>query len=275
MDGETDGQADGGGLSRRGLLGAGLVLGAAALGGAALGAEATRAPQIFAVGGGFLVQPWETPLLQRHLLSLSPAKSPKICFLGAATGENPSAQEAFDRQMEQHDCRLYHFNIFAPTTLDFADYLLGMDIVYVNGGATRNLIALWREWDFDKALRKAWQGGVLMSGESAGMICWFQSGLTDSYPPELSPVRATGFLKGSACPHYDTRADRPTRFRQFIADGSLDSPGLALDQQRAVHYVGDQMREIVSAKKGAGGHRLVRTPTGYDEQPLPARYLGV
>jgi peptidase E len=176
--------------------------------------------------------------------------------------------------MEQHDCRLFHFNIFAPTTLDFTDYLLGMDIIYVNGGATRNLIALWREWGFDKALRAAYEAGVLLSGESAGMICWFQSGLTDSYPPELSAVKALGLVEGSACPHYDMRFDRPTKFRQFIASGALDSPGLALDQQTAVHYVDGALHEIVSAKKGAGAHRLTRTATGFDEVPLPVRYLG-
>jgi peptidase E len=262
------------GIGRRALIGAGLGATAMALSGRALAAAPSKPRQIFGVGGGFLVQPYETPLLQRHLLTLSPAKTPRICFLGAAVGENPSALEAFDRQMEQHDCRLFHFNIFAPTTLDFADYLMGMDIIYVNGGATKNLIALWREWNFDAALHKAYEAGVVLSGESAGLICWYQSGLTDSYPPQLMPVKALGLIEGSSCPHYDMRFDRPTKFRQFIASGELDSPGLGLDQQTAVHYIDGQIHEIVSAKKGSGGHRLTRTATGFDEVALPARYLG-
>lgn len=264
-------------LSRRGLIAAGVGVTATALtGGMAAAQPRAKGPrQIFACGGGFLVDPWQPPLLQKYLLGLTPAPSPKVCFLGAAVGEEPSAFEAFNRSMEQHDCRLYHFNIFQPTTLDFVDYLMGMDIVYVNGGATKNLIALWKAWNFDAALATAWQNGVVMSGTSAGMICWYQSGLTDSYPPELMPVKAMGLIKGSACPHYDQRFDRPSKFRQFIASGDLDGPGLALDQHTAVHYLGDQLHEIVSDKKTAGAHMLTRTASGFDEKPLPVRYLGV
>ena len=269
-------------ISRRRFVAAGATASAGLL--AATAAEASgqqsgepsRAaqPTIFATGGGFFPQAWERSYFPEYLLAQTPAKNPKICWLGPASGESPAGFEAFARGMEEHPCQIRHFNIYQPATLDFADYLMGTDIVFVGGGSTKNMMALWREWGFDKALRAAWQAGVVMSGGSAGLICWFQSGLTDSYPKVLAPVRALGFLPGSTNPHYHIRPDRVTRYRKFIADGSLDSPGLALDQDVGALYHGTEMVECVSAKQNAGAWRLTRTATGVEELRLPVRYLG-
>jgi len=229
---------------------------------------------LFASGGGFIPQAWQPSLMPPYLLGLSPAKSPKICWLGPASGENPNSFEGWQREMQRHDCRAYHFNIYQPATLDFAGYLSEMDIIFVGGGSTKNLMALWREWDFAPALRVAWDAGAILSGESAGMICWFQSGLTDSFPEVLGPVKGLGFLPGSANPHYNIRPDRQSRYRELIANGTLDSPGLALDQDTSVLYRDGAIAEIVSARKTAGAWRLTRTPTGYEETKLPVRYLG-
>jgi peptidase E len=230
---------------------------------------------LFASGGGFIPQAWQPSLMPPYLLGLSPTKSPKICWLGPASGENPNSFEGWQREMQRHDCRTYHFNIYQPSTLDFADYLSGMDIIFVGGGSTKNLMALWREWDFGTALRTAWDAGAILSGESAGMICWFQSGLTDSFPEMLGPVKGLGFLPGSANPHYNVRPDRVSRFRELIADGTLDSPGLALDQDTSVLYRDGAIAEIVSGRKAAGAYRLTRAPGGgYEETKLPVRYLG-
>jgi dipeptidase E len=171
-------------------------------------------------------------------------------------------------------CVTEHFDIFRPPTLDFADYLEGMDIVFVDGGSPRNLIALWKAWGFDGALAQAWKSGVVMSGSSAGALCWFESGLSDSYPKVLSAVHCLGLLPGSADVHHHSRPDRATRFRRLIADGSLKSPGLALDEAVAVLYRGEKRIELVSAKKDAGAWLVTRTPSGYDEVSLPVRYLG-
>lgn len=234
------------------------------------------APTICASGGGsFFPQPWEKQsLMPEYLLSKSPAKRPKVCWLGPASGESAAGYEQFARAMEAYPATVRHFNIYQPETLDFVDYLMGMDIVFVGGGSTRNLMALWREWGFDRALKTAWQGGVVMSGGSAGLICWFQSGLTDSFPPVLAPVRATGFLPGSANPHYNVRPDRVSQYRRFIADGSLDSPGIALENDTMVLYEGSELIEVVSSRKGARAFRLYRTVSGYEEEPLPVRFLG-
>ena len=177
--------------------------------------------QIFAIGGRFYVDTWQPPLLQRHLLSLTPAPSPKICLLAGAVGDNPAAIEQFYREIGQHVCRPAHLNIYKPVTRDFADYFAAMDIIYVNGGSTRNLITVWRDWGIDGALRTAWEQGVVMSGTSAGMNCWFEACITDSYPPEMLPLDCIGLLAGSACAHYSTRPDRAPTFRRMIADATI------------------------------------------------------
>jgi dipeptidase E len=267
-------------ISRRAFVGGGAIAAAATLAVTAdaampaAGPKATRTPQIFATGGGFFPEVWQKSLFPEYLLGLTPAKLPKICWLGLASGESAANFETFSRGMEKYPCQVFHFNLYQPSTLDFSDYLMGMDIVFVGGGSTRNMITLWREWEFDKALRAAWEAGVVMSGGSAGLICWFQSGLTDSFPPVLAPVKATGMLPGSTNPHYNIRPDRKSQYRKFIADGSLDSPGLALDQDVGVLYRGTEMVEIVSTRKEAGAYKLVRIPTGYEETKLPVRYLG-
>ena len=226
--------------------------------------------QIFANGGRFYVDTWQPPLLQQHLLSLAAAKSPKICLLAGAVGDNPAAIEQFYRELGQHDCRLAHLNIYKPVTRDFADYFAGMDIIYVNGGSTRNLITVWRDWGIDAALRTAWELGVVMSGTSAGMNCWFDACITDAYPPEMLPLDCIGLLRGSACAHYSTRPDRAPTFRRLLADGTLPGPGYAADDDVALHFIGDTLHEAVSARREGGVWRL----EGDVEIPLPVRFIG-
>jgi peptidase E len=225
--------------------------------------------QIFAIGGRFYVDTWEPPLLQRHLLSLIPAPSPKICLLAGAVGDNPNAIEQFYREVGVQDCRPTHLNIYKPVTRDFADYFAGMDIIYVNGGSTRNLISVWRDWGIDAALRTAWEQGVVMSGTSAGMNCWFEGCITDSYPPEMLALSCIGLLRGSACAHYTKRPDRAPTFRRMIADATIPGPGWAADDDVALHFIGDALYEAVSANSEHGAWRL----DGKAEQPLPTRLL--
>jgi peptidase E len=226
--------------------------------------------QIFAIGGRFYVDTWQPPLLQRHLLSLTAAASPKICLLAGAVGDNPTAIEQFFRELGGYDCRPTHLNIYKPVTRDFVDYFAAMDIIYVNGGSTRNLITVWRDWGIDGALRAAWEQGVVMSGTSAGMNCWFEACITDSYPPEMLPLGCIGLLAGSACAHFSTRPDRAPTFRRMIADGTIPGPGYAADDDVALHFIGSELREAVSARAEAGAWRL----DGADEQKLPVRYIG-
>lgn len=243
--------------------------------GATAPSAARRPPQVFGVGGKFFVEAWERPLLQQHLLSLAGVASPRICLLQTATGDNPYDIERFYRDLGQLDCRPTHLSLMAPTTLDFERYFKSMDIIYVGGGATKNLMAMWPAWGVDQALRAAWLDGVVLAGNSAGSICWFESCITDSYPPKMRPLKCTGFLKGSACTHYDERPDRPTVFRDLIARGVIDSPGYATENHVALHFIGTELHEIVSARQGASAFLVKRVPSGYLETKMASpRFLG-
>jgi peptidase E len=229
--------------------------------------------QIFAIGGTFYNEPWEPPLLQRHLLRLVDASHPRIAFLGAATGDNPADIERSYRAMAAHRCTVSHLNLFEPHTDDFEAYFCAQDIVYVGGGSTRNLLTLWRDWGIDRALRRARESGVMLAGTSAGAICWFEGFITDSLPSRLMPLKGLGFIAGSASTHYQGRPDRPTCLRQWIADGTLPGPAIATEDHVALHYVGTELHAIVSARSSASAYRIERGPDGAIETRMSVTVL--
>ena len=147
-------------------------------------------------------------------------------------------------------------------------FALSHDVVLVCGGNTANMLAAWRLHGFDRILREAWEAGVVLCGWSAGMICWFEASVTDSFGPELGPLRdGLGFLAGSACPHYDGEELRRPVYTELVADGF--PPGIALDDDAGAHYVGRELREVVAAHEDVGGYWI--GPDG--EVPLPVRVI--
>jgi dipeptidase E len=151
---------------------------------------------------------------------------------------------------------------------DLREHVLAQDVIYVSGGSTANALAVWRVHGFDAVLREAWERGALLSGTSAGMVCWFEAAVTDSFGPELAGMRdGLGFLSGSACPHYDGEERRRPVYTQLVADGF--PPGLAADNGAVLHFVGTELREVVATEAGA---RAYRVEPGA-ETPLDARLL--
>ena len=146
--------------------------------------------------------------------------------------------------------------------------LLAQDAVYVGGGNTANMLAIWRVHGFDVVLREAWERGVLLFGGSAGMVCWFEAAVTDSYGPELAGItEGLGFLPGSACPHYDGEERRRPRYRELVAAGF--PAGIAADDGVGVHFVERELREVVSCRSGAGAYRV----SAGGEEAIAARLL--
>ena len=138
---------------------------------------------------------------------------------------------------------------------DLRDHVLSQDVIYVAGGSTANMLAVWRVHGFDSLLREAWERGILLCGTSAGMICWFECGVTDSFGPELEGMRdLLGFLPGSACPHYDSEDRRRPVYRQLVDEGF--PPGYAADNNAALHFVGIELREAICLQEGARAYRV-------------------
>jgi len=171
----------------------------------------------------------------------------------------------YDRLRER--AKMTHLNFFPWPPPDLRELTLAHDVILVAGGSTANALAIWRTHGFDEILREAWNAGVLLTGWSAGMICWFEHGVTDSFGPELAPIDCLGLLPGSACPHYDGEERRRPVYTRLVADGF--APGVAADDDVALHYIGDQLREVVTTREGATGYRV--GPDG--ERPLEARLL--
>jgi dipeptidase E len=163
---------------------------------------------------------------------------------------------------------LTNFSFWPWPPEDLRELALSHDAILVCGGNTANMLAVWRVHGFDRILRDAWDAGVVLFGWSAGMICWFEAGITDSFGPQLTGLRdGLGFLPGSACPHYDGEAQRRPLYTSLLADGF--PPGLALDDAAAARFEGTELVEIVAAAEGARGYRV--GPGG--ETPLETRTL--
>jgi peptidase E len=145
---------------------------------------------------------------------------------------------------------------------------LAHDAILVCGGNTANMLAVWRLHGFDGILREAWEAGVLLTGWSAGMICWFEAGVTDSFGPQLEGMRdGLGFLPGSACPHYDGEERRRPVYTSLVREGY--PTGIALDDGVAAHYAGTELVEVFTDRPAAGGYRV----SAEGEEALAVRRL--
>ena len=161
-----------------------------------------------------------------------------------------------------------HFSFYPWPPEDLRELVLGHDVIFVCGGNTANMLAVWRAHGFDRILREAWDAGVVLAGWSAGMICWFEAGVTDSFGPQLEGMRdGLGLLPGSACPHYDGEERRRPVYTELVAGGFPG--GIALDDAAAALYVGTELKEVVVSTPGARGYLV--EPDG--EAELPVRVL--
>jgi dipeptidase E len=228
--------------------------------------------QIIALGGGgFSTEP-DNPLLDEYILKQTNKRKPKICFLATASGDAEGYILKFYTSFLNLRCTPTHLSLFELPTKDLAAFILEQDVIYVGGGNTRSLLALWKEWQVDAHLRTAWNNGVILSGISAGSICWFEEGLSDFFPGELNKLRCLGFLKGSNCPHYDGEENRRPAYHDLILKGGI-SEGVAAEDGVALHYVGVRLERAVSSRPDAKAYSVKRKSDGIVEKAIPTIYL--
>ena len=145
-----------------------------------------------------------------------------MCFLATAGGDPDSYVIRFYRAFGLLPCRPSDLSLFVREVADLEAFIAQQDVIYVGGGSTVNLLAVWRAHGLDAILRRAWERGTVLCGISAGMNCWFESSVTDSFGPGLAPLHdGLGLLAGSACPHYDGEPERRPAYRSLIAAGEL------------------------------------------------------
>jgi dipeptidase E len=191
--------------------------------------------------------------LLEYILGLAPGK--RLLYVPTAGMEDPTRTVWwYERLHGRAEMTHLHFFPWPPSGL--RDLVLAQDFVLVTGGNTANALAVWRAHGFDEMLREAWEQGVVLAGWSAGMICWFEHAVTDSFGPELAPMECLGFLPGSACPHYEGEERRRPVYTQLVAKGL--PAGVAADDDVALHYVGTELREVVASREGAAAYRVER-----------------
>jgi dipeptidase E len=181
-------------------------------------------------------------------------QAPRLLWVGTAGAEDPwSALQIHDRFQGRADLRRVEFFPWPPD--DLRELVLSQDGILVGGGNTANMLAIWRVHGFDALLRDAWEKGIVLTGWSAGMICWFEAGVTDSFGPQLAGMPdGLGFLPGSACPHYDDEELRRPLYRRLV-DGGFP-PGYAADAGVGLHFVATELTEVVSSREGATAYRV-------------------
>ncbi len=228
--------------------------------------------QIIALGGGgFSMEP-DNLALDQYILDQSSAERPKVCFLGQASAEHADYMIGFYNAFSKLQSTPSHLSLFQPHTADIRDFLLSQDIIYVGGGNTKSMLALWREWQLDQILRDAMQEGTILAGISAGAICWFEQGTTDSIPGKLTALDCLGYLKGSCSPHYDGEGDRRPTYHRMIQSGEILS-GHAFDDGVGGHFIDGELHHVVSSRPNAKGYFVEKVGDKAIETELETHYL--
>jgi len=227
--------------------------------------------QIIAMGGGgFWMEP-DNPLLDRYVLDACEIPNPRICFIPTACGDAEPRIRQFHEAFGKLPCRPSHLSLFRDPSGREA-IIRESDIIYVGGGNTRLMLAAWSTYGVDALLREAYEAGTVICGLSAGAICWFEEGVTDSDGP-LGPMQCLGWLKGACVPHYDGEAERRPTFHRLLKDGALLA-GIALDDGAAAHYKDGSLVRVVTSRPQAKAHFVQREGASVTEKAIETEFLG-
>ena len=216
-------------------------------------------------GGGWSSEPGDGEL-EDYILGLTSSPRPRICLLPTASGDSDWLVARFHDYFRRRAVDATHISLFRAHPEGVAEHLLEQDVIYVGGGSSANLMAVWAVHGLADVLRRAWESGVVLSGVSAGAICWFSAGLTNSLGPHFAPVSGLGFVEGGFCPHADSDPGRLVALHDLV-DRGLMPPTYAIDDGAALHVSDEAPPRLLSGAPGRGG-RLVG-PGGAEEPLAP------
>tara|TARA_Y100001968_G_C19441874_1_gene762982 strand:+ start:1442 stop:2134 length:693 start_codon:yes stop_codon:yes gene_type:complete len=199
---------------------------------------------IIAVGGGGFGRSGEGYKIEKYIISFSKTSKPNICFIPTASGDNDSYKVSFYNTFTRLGCNPSHIDFF-KRTVDLKDHIDKQDIIYVGGGNTKSMLAVWKDWNLDVILKSAYENGVIMSGVSAGAICWFEKGITDSWSNQLEIIKCLNFVEGICCPHYDEEPSRKPYVKRLIESASIPSC-IAIEGDCALHIKNGLPLESIS-----------------------------
>jgi dipeptidase E len=227
--------------------------------------------QVIAIGGGGFYRDAENLELERYVVRQTNGDKPKVAFVPTASGEPDNYLVNFYSAFLKLGCQPSHLTFFKRTP-ELRAYLLGQDVIYVGGGNTKSMLAVWRDWGVPELLREAWESGIVLTGVSAGAICWFEQGVTDSFADGLRPLDGLGFLPGSCCPHYDGEVQRRPAYHRLLAAGEI-AGGVAIEDWTGVHFKGPEIHRVIASSEGARAYRVRNVYGSVQEVPLPVESL--
>ena len=205
--------------------------------------------QIIAIGGGGFGRNPNNPLIEEYIVHQTNNSKPNILFIPTASAEDKGYTVNFYKAFGKFNTSLSVLNFFQRTPR--LDSLINkQDIIYVGGGNTKSMIAVWREWKLDKLLYKAYSKGAILCGVSAGAICWFEKGITDSWASNLNVMDCLSLLPGTCCPHYDSEPDRKPTVHNLIKSGKI-SDCYAVEDGAAIHFQNGKLRNSISFYKNS------------------------
>ena len=207
-----------------------------------------------AIGGGGFGRSISSCLIEKYILSLSKNDCPRICFLPTATGDNDTYIVRFYSVFSRLNCIPSHIEFF-KRTIDLNDHIMNQDVVYVGGGNTKSMLAIWSDWGMDIILKKAYEKGIIMSGVSAGSICWFTRGITDSWDKQLRILPCLDFIDGTCCPHYDEEPSRIPFVNKIVSDKEVTNC-IAIEGGTALHLINGRPFKNVSFKNNKNSYNV-------------------
>jgi len=210
--------------------------------------------QVIAIGGGGFGRTQDSNLIEQFILDQTGKKKPKICFIPTATGDLDPYIVNYYSVFSNLECDPSHISFF-KRTIDLEEHILKQDAIFVGGGNTKSMLAVWREWGLDLILTKAYEQGIVMSGVSAGAICWFEYGLTDSWASELKMMECMNFIPGSCAPHYDEEPERRPATKKFLEDQSI-SFLYGIEGGAAIHFIDEQPDSTIRFKKNKNAYKV-------------------
>jgi dipeptidase E len=232
---------------------------------------AEKERQIIPIGGGGFYRDAENIELEKYVIRQTGVEHARVAFVPTASGEPDHYVASFYSAFLKLGCRPSVLTFFKRTP-DLRSLLLNQDVIYVGGGNTKSLLALWRDWGAAEILREAWEAGIVLTGVSAGAICWFEQGLTDSFSDGLRPLDCLGFLPGSCCPHYDGEPQRRPTYHRLLTSGEI-SAGVAIEDWTGVHFKGTEIHKVIASKRGARAYSMRAVHGSVQEVALNSEFL--
>jgi peptidase E len=189
----------------------------------------------------------------RYMAQLTGKPRPRLCYLPTASADRPDGIISWFRNCAPLNVAAFVQESFIASTRQsqgWDEVLLSMDGIVASGGNTLNQQAIWKAQGIDVVLRQAWDRGIVLGGASAGSLCWFEEGTTDSRPKELTVVQCLGFLKGSHSPHYDAEPGRRPLYQRLIGSGQM-KPGYACDNDAGIYFEDNTVKRVVATRAAA------------------------